>query len=316
MRALTLALAVLAAVPVQAQLFPSDQALSILSLFGLTPHLAQDRAHFAFNITSGPGHTTETGLFEGLDGVPGMAEGGGWGVRPTLLMQGRFVGLNVSFEFDFPSEAALTDDVTYARSFGVTTRYHNGFNLAGFFSEDPPMMLTVGPLLHAQIGNVEELQHSDGSHAKWGHIGDVRLAPAVGVGLMDGPLRVYALGARYLEGAPWTVVTANTGEASGRWDLADPAAPQYDAGYVSAQESLQRIHATGGFLVEGGATLVLGDANTEPKLALVLAVARTHADYTAETSGFGLTDAFSTSDTRVMVTVGIAIPPGALQNGR
>lgn len=312
MRALPVVLAVLLAVPARAQLFPSGEALSVLSLFGLAPHLARDRAHYTFNVVSPAGHTAETTLFEGLDGVPDGVSGGVWGVRPTLVMQGRFVGLNASVQLDFTSTTEVTDEVTYERSFGVTTRYHNGFNLAGLVSEDPPVMLTVGPLLHAHIGTRERIDHADGSHAQWGRLADVQLAPSVGFALLEGPLRVYGVGARHMSGLPWALANASTGEASGRWDLADPAAPGYDPDYVSAKESLQRVRSDGGYLLEGGATLTLGDARREPKLALGLAVARVQRDYTVSETGFGVAEAFSESDVRVMVSIGIAIPSGGL----
>lgn len=302
--------------PARAQLVPSGDALSALALFGLAPHLATDHAHFAFNVVSPAGHGLETTLFAGLDGVPETVETSTWGVRPTLLMQGRLVGLMASVQLDFSSASEPTDSVSFGRTFGVSTRYHNGFNVAGLVHPDPPVMLTVGPVLDVAIGSRQRVEHADGSYAQWGRIGDVQLAPSVGVAVLQGPVRVWALGMRYLGGSPWTLVNATTGEATGRWDVADPESPSYDPDLISAQESLQRVRSEGGFAVEAGATVTLGDARQEPRLALGLTAALAERDYSVAQSGFGVGEAFTERDLRVMVSVGIAIPPGGLASPR
>lgn len=298
--------------PARAQLAPSEGALSVLALFGLAPHLARDHAHFAFNVVFPAGHTMETTLFEGLDGVPSTVETSAWGVRPTIIMQGRFVGLNASVQFDFGSSSDVGDGVTFERTFGVTTRYHNGFNLTGFFSRDPAFMLTVGPTLDASIGPRLRIEHEDGSHAQWGRIGEVQLAPSLGFAMIRGPVRMWALGALYLEGQPWALVNASTGEADGRWDIADPEAPQHDPEYVGAKESLQRIDLTGGSAFEAGVTVNLGDARYEPRLSLGVTAAVMEKDYSVADNGFGVSDAFTERDMRVMISVGIAMPQGTL----
>ncbi len=312
MRVLAALVLLALAAPARAQLLPAGDALSLLSLFGLAPHLARDHAHYRFNVVTPPGHDLETTLFSGLDGVPGAVATSAWGVRPTLLMQGRFVGLNVSVQLDLPSTAAVTPDVTFERTFGVTTRYHNGLNLAGFLAEDPPVMLTVGPLLEASIGPRQRLAHADGSHAQWGRIGDVQLAPAVGFGLLRGPVTLYGLAAQYRAGTPWVLVNATSGEASGRWDVADPESPAYDPDLVAAQESLQRVRSEGGYLLEAGASVTLGDASREPRLALGVTATRVVRDFSVAQSGFGVAEAFSEGDSRIMLSVGIAIPAGGL----
>lgn len=304
------------AMPARAQLVPTSEALSFLALFGLAPHLATDHAHFAFNVGVPAGHTLETTLFAGLDGVPETVETGAWSVRPTLLMQGRLVGLIASVQLDLTSESEPTDSVTFGRTFGVSTRYHNGLNLAGLVHPDPPVMLTVGPALDVAIGSRQRVEHADGSYAQWGRLGDVQIAPSVGLGVLRGPVRMWALGMRYVGGSPWTLVNATTGEATGRWDVADPESPSYDPDLISAQESLQRVRSEGGFAVEAGATLTLGDASQEPRLALGLTAALAERDYSVAQSGFGVGEAFTERDVRVMVSVGIAIPPGGLSSPR
>lgn len=316
MRALALVLSVALAVPARAQLAPTSDALSILSLFGLAPHLATDHSHFAFNVLVPAGHTFETTLFAGLDGVPETVETSAWGLRPTLLMQGRLVGLMASVQLDVTSGSEPTDSVSFQRTFGVSTRYHNGFNLTGLVHPDPPVMLTVGPALDVAIGSRQRIEHADGSHAQWGRIGDVQLAPSVGLGVLRGPVRVWALGMRYVGGPPWTLVNATTGEATGRWDVADPESPSYDPDLISAQESLQRVRSEGGFAVEAGATVTLGDARQEPRLALGLTAALAERDYSVAPSGVGVGEAFTERDVRVMVSVGIAVPPGGLSSPR
>lgn len=298
--------------PARAQLAPSNGALSVLALFGLAPHLANDRSHFAFNVVFPAGHTMETTMFAGLDGVPESVETGTWGVRPTLLMQGRYVGLNVAVQFDFGASSDVGDGVTFERSFGVTTRYHNGFNLTGFFSRDPLFMLTVGPMLEASIGPRLRIDHEDGSYAQWGRIADVQLAPSVGFAAIRGPVRMWALGAIYMPGQPWALVNASAGEAEGRWDVADPEAPQYDPDYEGAKESLQRIDSDGGTAFEAGLTVNLGNATYEPRMSLGVTAAITERDFTVDGTGFGVTEAFTERDVRVMISVGIAMPPGQL----
>lgn len=311
-----LCLAVALVAPARAQLVPTSDALSVLALFGLAPHLANDHAHYAFNVVTPPGHTFATTLFAGLDGVPETVETGAWGVHPTLLMQGRLVGLLASVQLDFSSGSEPTDSVSFGRTFGVNTRYHNGLNLAGLVHPDPPVMLTVGPTLDVAIGSRQRVEHADGSYAQWGRLGDVQLAPSVGLGVLRGPVRLWALGVAYRGGSPWTLVNATTGAATGRWDVADPTSPSYDPDLISAQESLQRVRSEGGFGLEVGATLTLGDARHEPRLALGLAAARTTRDYSVAQSGFGVAEAFTERDTRVMLSIGIAIPPGGLSSSR
>lgn len=308
------------AVPVRAQLSPNDAGIALLSLFGMTPHLADDRMHFAFNVVFPSGTTTGTSVFAELNPVDEFVETGGWGVRPTLLMQGRLVGLNVSVQFDFGSEAAVTDSVTYRRTFGVTTRYHNGLNLAGLFSPDPPVMVTVGPMLDVTIGSANELVHADdSSRAIWGRLGDIQIAPSAGFAVIRGPVRFWGLGAMYLAGQPWSLVNASAGESDGRWATADPESA--DPGFACLSSSaeacssafhnaLDDIRGEGGYLVEGGLTVNMGNADREPRLSLGVTAFYTERDFSVEETGFGVNETFIERDFRVMVSVGIAIPPG------
>ena len=198
----------------------------------------------------------------------------------------------------------VAPEVTADRTFSVTTRYHSGLNLAGALGIDAPVMLTVGPMLEAGVGPRLRVQHTDGSHAQWGRIGEVRLAPATSFAVMGGPVVLHSVAAWYPSGAPWEFVGASGGEASGRWDAADPTDPAEPA---EAEEYLQRVRGDGGYHVSGGASLVLGGGN-EPRLALGATYSHTERRYSVAEGGFGVQDAFTERDARLLFTVGISIP--------
>lgn len=297
-------LLVLAPTLVHAQRGPTSGALRVLALFGAAPQHANQQAHFEFGITSPSGQQYETALFDGLDGITGPVELPGWGVRPLLLMRGQWVGLHATVQFDFGASGEVTPEITADRTFAVTTRYHSGLNLAGALGIDAPVMLTVGPMLEAAIGPRLRVQHTDGSHAQWGRIGEVRFAPATAFAVMGGPVVVHSIAAWYPSGVPWEVVGATGGEASGRWDAADPTDPTDPAG---AEEWLQRVRGDGGYLVSGGASLALGGGD-EPGLALGVTYSLVERRYSVAAGGFGVQDGFTERDARLLFTVGITIP--------
>jgi hypothetical protein len=164
-------------------------------------------------------------------------------------------------------------------------------------------MLTVGPMLEAGIGPRLRIRHTDDSHAQWGRIGEVRFAPAASFASMGGPIVVHALGAWYPSGAPWEFVGATGGEASGRWDDADPADPEADP-----REWLERVRGDGGHHLSAGASLTLGGGDGEPGLALGATYSLTERRYSVEEDGFGVQDAFTERDARLLFTIGITIP--------
>jgi hypothetical protein len=295
-------LLVLAPTLVHAQ---TSGGMRLLALFGAAPHHADQQAHFELGITSPSGQQYKTTLFDGLDGVSGPVELPGWGVRPLLLMRGQWVGLHGTVQFDFGASREAAPEVTADRTFSVTTRYHSGLNLAGVLGPDAPVMLTVGPMLEAGIGPRLRVQHTDGSHAQWGRIGEVRFAPATAFAVMGGPVVVHSIAAWYPPGAPWEFVGASGGEASGRWDAADPTDPDQPA---EAEEYLQRVRGDGGYLVSGGASLALGGGGEEPGLALGVTFSLVERRYSVAEGGFGVQDGFSERDARLLFTIGITIP--------
>ncbi len=301
LRVALVSLLVLAPTLVHAQ---TSVGMRLLALMGAAPQHADQQAHFELGITSPSGQRYETTLFEGLDGVSGPVELPGWGVRPLLLKRGQWVGLHATVQFDFGASGEVTPEVTADRTFSVTTRYHSGLNLAGALGLDAPVMLTVGPMLEAGIGPRLRVQHADGSHAQWGRIGEVRFAPASSFALMDGPVRVHAIAAWYPPGAPWEFVGASGGEASGRWDAADPTDPTQPA---DAEEWLQRVRGDGGYLLSGGGALALGGGD-EPGLALGVTFSLVERRYSVAEGGFGVQDGFTERDARLLFTVGITIP--------
>ena len=300
-----LALFVLSTTAAAAQ--PSPVQQSVLGFFGVAPHLANERGWFGSTWTLALGQSAETGVFRGLDGIPDALASDTWGAHPQVIMAGRFVGLNAAVQFDLTTAEEPNEDVDYTRSFGVTVRYHSGLNVSGLAAERSPVMVTVGPMLETHIGTVEEIVHADGSEARWGRVGTLQLAPAASVALLGGPVVLHGLVAPYFGGQPWEILNATAGEASGRWDRADPEAPGYDPDLVSARESLGRVDLTGGLYLIGGASLALGPQ----RAGLGVTVSRTRRDYAVQENGFGVNDAFSETDTRIMFTIGIGLPDPA-----
>jgi hypothetical protein len=288
-----------------AQPGPTPGAMRLLALFGIAPHYANEQSHFELGVTFPSGQGYETTLFDGLDGVSGPVDLPGWGVRPLLLMRGQWVGLHATVQFDFGASSEVTPEVTADRTFAVTTRYHSGLNLVGAVGSDAPVMLTVGPMLEAGIGPRVRIQHTDGSHAQWGRIGEVRFAPAAAFAVMGERIVLHSIAALYPQGAPWEFVGASGGEASGRWEPADPTEPNEPA---DAEEYLQRVRGDGGYLVSGGASLAFGGGG-EPGLALGMTFSLVERRYSVEEGGFGVQDGFTERDARLMFTVGITMPP-------
>lgn len=125
--------------------------------------------------------------------------------------------------------------------------------------------------------------------------------------------------------APFLLVNASAGDAEGRWARADPADP--NPGFACGdpfvigigqecagafQDALDDIRGEGGYLVEAGATLNLGDASREPRMSLGMTAFYTERKFSVEETGFGVSDSFVERDFRVMISVGIAIPPGSM----
>ena len=102
------------------------------------------------------------------------------------------------------------------------------------------------------------------------------------------------------------MLNVSAGEASGRFDAADPDSPVYDPDYESVKESLQRVVSSGGYTLEAGASVML-----TPEIGLSATLFRNQRDYRVQQDeggrAFGVTDGFTQTDMRWMLGLSLTL---------
>lgn len=296
-------------------------AIAVLSLIGAAPQYANERGFYDLGLSLPIGYQPATTLFAGLPDTPDQVEMRGWGLRPSLVMQGQYVGAHVALNFDFGRTVKLDDRLTLDRSFALNVRYHCGFNLLYALGRSSPVMLSVGPMLDVQMGPRLRLrEREDGTtlgHAQWGRLGEIGLLPSATAAITRGPILMQIHGGWIPGIPPFLLIGYSAGEAGGTFVDASPDEPdlRVDGGDNAgeARRSLQRVKPSGGTIAGATIGLAPGRSADEPTLLLGFSATFTRRQYAVSDGGFGIRGRFQEDDLRFMVGLGAYFPNGVME---